>query len=117
MDGRIYTHRRRGTQQEEEEEAAKEVGYEWALSKQHLEQEVPIGSPAWRKEVCLCVCTCMAMCGGGVDVILRVQLTLKPQHRFFLCCPVSESEAAHVLYRVKVSPKKHLVCFSTTNFT
>lgn len=30
------------TQQEEEEVAAKEVGYEWALSKQHSEQDVPI---------------------------------------------------------------------------
>lgn len=42
-----------GTQQEEEEVVAKEVGDEWALSKQHLEQEVPIGRFAWRKEVCL----------------------------------------------------------------
>lgn len=42
-----------GTQQEEEEVLAKEVGDEWALSKQHLEQEVPIGSFARRKEVCL----------------------------------------------------------------
>lgn len=40
-----------GTQQEEEEVAAKEVGDEWALSKQHLKQEAPIGVFAWGKEV------------------------------------------------------------------
>lgn len=49
---RTYT----GKQQEEEEVAAKEVGDEWALNKQHLEQEVPIGRFTWRKEVCVCVC-------------------------------------------------------------
>lgn len=49
-----------GTQREEEEVAAKEVGDEWALSKQHLEQEVPIGRFAWRKEVCL-VCVCVSV--------------------------------------------------------
>lgn len=38
---------------------AREVGDEWALSKQHLAQEVPIGSFTQRKEVCLvCVCEC-----------------------------------------------------------
>lgn len=39
-----HTHRHKGTQQEEEEVLAKEVGDEWALSKQHLAQEVPIGN-------------------------------------------------------------------------
>lgn len=81
-----HTHIHTGTQQEEEEVAAKEVGDEWALSKQHLEQEVPIGRLAWRKEVCLvCVCECvferMNMCGGGVDVTPWVQLTLKNHNR------------------------------------
>lgn len=56
---RAHTHRHKGTQHEEEEVLAKEVGDEWALSKQHLEQEVPIGSFTQRKEVCLvCVCEC-----------------------------------------------------------
>ena len=81
---RVHTHTHTGTQQEEEEVAAKEVGDEWALSKQHLEQEVPIGRLAWRKEVCL-VCVCvferMNMCGGGVDVTPWVQLTLKNHNR------------------------------------
>lgn len=81
-----HTHIHTGTQQEEEEVAAKEVGDEWALSKQHLEQEVPIGRLAWRKEVCLvCVCECvferMIMCGGGVDVTPWVQLTLRNHNR------------------------------------
>lgn len=49
----VSTHRHKGTQQEEEEVLAKEVGDEWALSKQHLAQEVPIGSFTQRKEVCL----------------------------------------------------------------
>lgn len=71
------------------------------------------------------VCECMTMCGGGVDVTLWVQLTLKPQHSavdsrlfffFYFFCPVSVSEAAHVLYRVKVGQGKHLVSFSSTNF-
>lgn len=68
-DTKYMTHTYTGTQQEEEEVAAKEVGDEWALSKQHLGQEVPIGRFARRKEVCLvCVCVCVNMCRGGVDV-------------------------------------------------
>lgn len=64
---------------------AREVGDEWALSKQHSGQEVPIGRFAWRKEVCL-VCERMTMCGGGVDVTLWVQLTLKPQQSAVESC-------------------------------
>lgn len=41
--------------------AAKEVGDEWALSKQHLEQEVPIGKFV-RGRKCMCVCVCVYKC-------------------------------------------------------
>lgn len=75
----ITAHTDTGTQQEEAEVVAKEVGDEWALSKQHSGQEVPIGRFAWRKEVWL-VCERMSKCGGGVDVTPWVQLTLNPQH-------------------------------------
>lgn len=117
-----HRHRHKGTQQEEEEVLAREVGDEWALSKQHLAQEVPIGSFTQRKEVCLvCVWVHGKICGGGVDVTLWVQLTLKPQHSrvdsFSIREPVSISEEPYVLCRVKASQGKHLVSFSSTNFT
>ncbi|KAI4806530.1 hypothetical protein KUCAC02_017350, partial [Chaenocephalus aceratus] len=70
---------RKGTQQEEV--AAKELEDEWALSKQHSEQEVSIGRFPQRKEVCVREC----MCGGRVDVTPFVFLDLfvsRPMGRF-----------------------------------
>lgn len=55
---------------------AKEVGDEWALSKQHSRQEVPIGGFARRQEVCCCLGSSTAMCGGvGVTPWARLALS------------------------------------------
>lgn len=96
-----YTHSRR-----EEEVSAKEVGDEWALSKQHLKQEVPIGRLRERKHVHGCRSV------GGVDVT-PADFETTTQRRGPQFCPVSISQAAYVLYRVQ---GKHLVSFSSTNF-
>lgn len=91
------------------EVTAKEVGDEWALSKQHSRQEVPIGGFAWRQDACL-VC--------AVARPVREELDVSGSGSLFPAAPVvSVSEAAHVLYRVKVSQGKHLLSFSPTNFT
>ena len=89
--------------------AAKEVGDEWALSKQHLEEEVPIGRFAWRKEVCsacsACACACACAC-------------LWRRRGYHTTGPADfETTNTAELRRVKAGQGKHLGSFGPTTFT
>lgn len=62
---------------------------------------------------CASVCECMNMCGGGVDATVNPADFETTTQR----SGVSVSGAAHVLYRPRAGQGKHLVSFSSTNFT